>query len=100
MAEHPTIVGIIRAGMETTWAQVVAAIPAAAEDFLYEYSAGEQLRFYPPKIKPEHRRARQSRIEAALRAGEAHIVIAEREKVTERYVRIIRGRLKVGTLTP
>jgi DNA-binding NarL/FixJ family response regulator len=94
-ASHPRIEQAVIGAVRMT-------LPGILEELVRELAAGEQLRIYVPKIKQEHRDERQARIKAALQQGEARSSIAKRENVSERYVRIIRDRMKkaLGTVTP
>jgi hypothetical protein len=53
---------------------------------------GEEVRFYVPKAATDLRVARDRRIVAALAAGEQPDDVADREKVSTRHVRRVRGR--------
>ena len=54
---------------------------------------GEELRFYVPKTATDLRKARDDRIYVAVAAGEPPSAIASRERVSERHVRRVRGRI-------
>jgi Mor family transcriptional regulator len=54
---------------------------------------GEEVRFYVPKSATDLRQARDERIAAALSAGEPPAVVAQRERVSERHARRVRGRI-------
>jgi len=54
---------------------------------------GERIRLWTARTPPPERQARQDRIQAGLRAGEAPSVIAAREGVSAHWVR----RLRRGT---
>jgi hypothetical protein len=63
----------------------------AIEDEFSKAFGGEQLRAYVPKLASERRRERAERIAASLAAGHSPEEIAQRESVTPRHVRRIRG---------
>jgi Mor family transcriptional regulator len=54
---------------------------------------GEVVRFYVPKADPSARQARDARIAASLRSGEEPTIVAQREQVSERHIRRVRGRI-------
>jgi hypothetical protein len=55
--------------------------------------AGEELRLYVPKTPGDLRIARDERIAAALAAGKPATDVARTERVSERHVRRVRGRI-------
>jgi Mor family transcriptional regulator len=54
---------------------------------------GEEVRFYVPKAASDLRAARDERIAAALAAGKPATDVAKVERVSERHVRRVRGRI-------
>lgn len=54
---------------------------------------GEEIRLYVPKTATDLRRARDERISVAVAAGETPATVASRERVSERHVRRVRGRI-------
>jgi hypothetical protein len=54
---------------------------------------GEEVRFYVPKAATDLRVARDERIAAALAAGKPATEVAKAERVSDRHVRRLRGRL-------
>jgi redox-regulated HSP33 family molecular chaperone len=92
LCTHPRIVTALHQAVQMTLRVEGRGV---IEELVREMAMGEQLRVYVPKIDKDIRQARQQRIEAAIRTNEPNLSIAKREKVTERYVRKIRGRLKV-----
>jgi hypothetical protein len=93
MATHPRIVSVFEQASQTMRAALQSEGRLVLRELLREMAQGEQLRVYVGKIDEEQRDARQGRIEAAIRSGEAPMIIAKREGVSERHVRRMRGRL-------
>jgi hypothetical protein len=56
---------------------------------------GEEVRFYVPKAATDLRVARDERIAAALAAGRPATEVAKAERVSDRHVRRLRGRIGV-----
>jgi hypothetical protein len=54
---------------------------------------GEEVRFYVPKAATDLRVARDERIAAALAAGKPATEVAKAERVSDRHVRRLRGRI-------
>lgn len=63
-----------------------------ARRLLAPHFPGETLRLYVPQQSVEVKLALQARVRHALEQGEAPAVIARREGITDRYVRVLRGR--------
>lgn len=60
------------------------------ESLMSEMYGGETLRFCAAMTPPSSRIARQRRIASSLAAGEAVVVIAQRERVSVQWVRRLR----------
>jgi hypothetical protein len=71
-----------------------------ARKVLQPYFPGETMRLYVPQKDAIARAELRRRIERALRRGERPREIAAREKVSERYVRQLRGRFKAAAPLP
>jgi hypothetical protein len=54
---------------------------------------GEEVRFYVPKVATDLRVERDTRIAAALEAGKTAAEVARAERVSDRHVRRLRGRI-------
>lgn len=93
MATHPRIVAVFERHQQAMLVDLQVEGRMVLKELAREWAQGEQLRVYVAKVDDEHRDARQERIHAAIRSGEAPTVIARREGVTERHVRRMRGRL-------
>lgn len=73
---------------------------ARAREALRPHFAGETLRLYVPQADAVARAELRRRIERALRQGQSPREIAAREKVSESFVRKLRGRLKMAAPLP
>lgn len=76
--------GAARLGVDPQQAVVVY------ETLLCELYGGETVRFCAAMTPPSTKLARQRRILNALATGEAAVTIAQREKVSARWVRMLR----------
>ena len=86
-AKHPRIQTAVIAAVQSV-------LPGVIEELLWEMAPqGEQLRIYKPKIGKAHKAARDERIRALLRDGQATSSIAAREGVSARHVFRIKAQL-------
>lgn len=99
MATHPRIVSVFEQASLTMRSALQSEGRLVLHELLLEMAQGEQLRMYIAKVDHKTRDARQERIRAALVAGESNSSIARRERVSERHIRRLRGRMGDGGRT-
>jgi hypothetical protein len=89
VATHPSIPIENRDALRETARSVIASE-------LQRLFGGDQLRLYVPRVSAEQRQERDARIGEALVEGGQPDDVAQRERLSGRHVRRLRGRLGGG----
>ncbi|MEY2686973.1 MAG: Mor transcription activator family [Pseudomonadota bacterium] len=89
--ERDCLMGLRRRCSDMTDDQRAALLRARA--ILSQHFPGETLKVYVPRHDPLEAAERTHRIAEALRRGESILTIAQREQVSVRQVRRVRGRV-------
>jgi hypothetical protein len=83
---HPSVPPENRQALRETAQSVIASE-------LQRMFGGDQLRLYIPRVSAEQRQQRDERIGDALVEGVAADDVAQRERLSDRHVRRLRGRI-------
>lgn len=86
VAMHPSIPAENRDALRETARSVIAGE-------LQRMFGGDQLRMYVPRVSAEQRQERDERIGDALEDGAPPDEVAKRERLSDRHVRRLRGRI-------